>query len=110
MISSFRKEKGTFYILQNVPLMEAAGIEPASRNVSTAASTCVVACIYAFTRATRSDTVHLRLAGHVFSPGSTPRLARDDSELLTDFQASPTKALNPGNLLLGGQSVAIFSR
>ena len=90
--------------------VEAAGIEPASRNVSTAASTCVVACIYAFARATRSDTVLLRLAGHVFSPGSTPRLARDDSELLTDFQASPTKALNPGNLKLGGQSVAIFSR
>src|SRR5262245_58877275 len=46
--------------------VEAAGIEPASRNVSTAASTCVVECIYAFALATRIDTVRPRLAGHVF--------------------------------------------
>ena len=66
-------------------LVEAAGIEPASRNVSTVASTCVVECIYAFARAARIDTVRLRLAEYFFSPGSSPRLARDDSELLTDF-------------------------
>ena len=45
--------------------VEAAGIEPASRNVSTAASTCVFECIYAFATATRIDTVRPKLAGHV---------------------------------------------
>ena len=77
--------------------MEAAGIEPASGNVSAAASTCVVECTYAFTLRARIDTVAARLARHVFSRESSRRLARDDSELMTDFQASPTKALSPGS-------------
>jgi len=46
--------------------MEAAGIEPASRNVSTFTSTCVVECIYAFAQAPRIDTVNPGLAEHVF--------------------------------------------
>jgi hypothetical protein len=39
-----------------------------------------------------------------------PTVDKDDSELVTNFWASPTNPLSSGNLSLGGQSVAIFGR
>ncbi len=91
--------------------MEAAGIEPASRNVSTFTSTCVVGVHFELGRGDPNPTRSVRSKqGTFFSPGSSPRLARDDSELMTDFWGSPTKLLSPGYLFLGSQSIAIFDR
>jgi hypothetical protein len=61
----YKKKPGLGFYPSRV-FMEAAGIEPASRNVSTFPSTCVVECIYAFAPAARIDTVRPRLAEHVF--------------------------------------------
>ena len=55
--------------------VEAAGIEPASRNISTQASTCVVDCLISPPRAP-VDRVALRLAGNFFNRERTRRDSR----------------------------------
>jgi len=40
-----RKRAGSLRIDRKLPAMEAAGIEPASRDISVVASTCVVGCL-----------------------------------------------------------------
>ena len=71
--------------------MEAAGIEPASRDVSAKASTCVFGCLrfaggapnrQGAPRAIRPRSLAARIAD----------LAGDESDLATGFWDSPTKA------------------
>ena len=49
--------------------MEAAGIEPASRDISVRASTCVVELLQLFASRPPFDKVPDSLAGNFFSPG-----------------------------------------
>jgi len=88
--------------------VEAAGIEPASRDPSTTASTCVV------------DNLDFADAGsYRQDPASTSRkrflgvsvldMTDDDSELVTSFQGSPKKPISQGCLLLGGHCEVTFS-
>ena len=75
--------------------MEAAGIEPASRDVSGQASTCVVGYL-GFAPA---DAIRQAAVGASRRQGLGPSVAdatRAEPELAADFQASPAKALSRG--------------
>ena len=80
--------------------MEAAGIEPASRDRSMKASTCVVGClIFAVPCPCRPG--HDQTSQERFLTQYVLGMALSDSELATDFWTSPTNILSQGNLFLG---------
>ncbi len=82
--------------------MEAAGIEPASRDASTIASTCVVG-LFQFLEETFSlatalpDRLRRSLVRILFN---SPRLEQDGerSGIVTDIRATPAAPLSPGYL------------
>ncbi len=82
--------------------MEAAGIEPASRDVSTVASTCVVDCL-SFAQLAVNRQTECQTSRKPNLTASVPDMTRGDPNLTTDFQVSSDKTLNPGNVLLRGQ-------
>ena len=91
-----------------VKKVEAAGIEPASRDISTLASTCVVDYLgfagSAVCRPTSEQTSRKRnLATAV------PDMGGCDPDLATDFQTSLAKLINPGCVLLRSQCKTVVS-
>lgn len=77
--------------------MEAAGIEPASRDISMRASTCVanylnLTCSVAYQQGYRSSQ-----PGAFFSP-SRARHGEERSRIATGFQASLANPFSQGNL------------
>ncbi len=83
--------------------MEAAGIEPASRERSMTASTCVVDNLVFRRPRPLSTGFADDYSGTFLTPG-VPNVARGDSELATGFWGSPTKPLSQSYLFLGSQS------
>ena len=82
--------------------MEAAGIEPASRDISMQASTCVVGYLR-FAAKPPTDTGLSRLVGNSCLVAGVPDVTRDESGIAAGFRTSPAKVLSRGNLLLGSQ-------
>ena len=78
-------------------LVEAAGIEPASREISTQASTCVVDSLDFTARGPSRQGPRLAIRERDLI-GCVPDVTPDDLELVTNFQASPVKALSRGCL------------
>ena len=101
-------EKGHLRILKWPFEMEAAGIEPASRDASTTASTCVVELFWS------PEGNHFAYRG---AARQAPPLANSNrflthrvssrtvwrSRIVTDFQATLAIPISPGCLFLGGQ-------
>ena len=80
--------------------MEAAGIEPASRDVSAMSSTCVVVDLnFAQTTGQRHSEIQTSLK--LYLTTSVSDMTRCDLELVTSFQGSPAKPISRGNLFLG---------
>ena len=78
--------------------VEAAGIEPASREVSIVTSTCVVDCLN-FARSTVNRQTENRTRRKLYLTTRVSDVTCGDPELTTDFQASLAKALNPGSVV-----------
>ena len=101
-------EKGQLAISRKLALVEAAGIEPASRDASTSASTCVVEL---FTLPRRKLFHSPRRcptgsADRYLESGFNPvRLEKDigRSRIVTDIRATLAIPLSPGCLFLGCQ-------
>jgi len=97
--------------------VEAAGIEPASRDPSTDASTCVVVHLVIVTLAGHDrisldrallDSLPIPLA-RIFS--HPPRLEQDGGPtgITADSRTAPAAFLSQGYLYLGGQCEGFFS-
>ena len=89
--------------------MEAAGIEPASRDISTLASTCVFAYLIfarfpAKRQAEKRTSRELRLTLIVLD------MNQSDPELVTGFQGSPEKPISRSCRLLGSQSQVVVGK
>jgi hypothetical protein len=82
--------------------VEAAGIEPASRDISMPASTCVVVYL-SLVRESPSDRLLDGPAGNIFLAVSVLGMTDGEPDLATNFWDSPTKARSRGYLSLGGQ-------
>ena len=80
--------------------VEAAGIEPASRDIFMKASTRVVDyLILARVDSNRQDAT--RASRKQIWPEACPAMTSGDSELVTGFQDSPTKSISQSRLYLG---------
>ena len=82
--------------------MEAAGIEPASRDPSVFASTCVVGCL-CLDRLTPADTGHGGLVENESLAVGVLDVTDGEPDLATGFWASPAKARSRGYRWLGSQ-------
>ena len=82
--------------------MEAAGIEPASRDASVPASTCVVGSL-SFARRAPTDRVVKRTSREQVLAAGVPDVTRRGPDLTTGFWASPAKARSRGYRWLGSQ-------
>lgn len=75
--------------------MEAAGIEPACRDISMQASTCVFDYLnFATWDSNRQDSREAR--GERFLTSGVLHVTFGESELASNFQVSPTKTLSWG--------------
>jgi len=92
-----------------VTFMEAAGFEPASRDISVAASTYVVVLL-SFASKAPTDRVLDRLAGNVFLAAGVPGMTCGDPDFTTDFWASPAKSRSQGYRLLGSQDEVFLGK
>jgi len=82
--------------------VEAAGIEPASRDISMPASTCVVACL-SFARGAPNDRLLAGQVENLVLAVSVLDVTDGESDLATDFWVSPTKTRSRDYRLLGSQ-------
>ncbi len=82
--------------------MEAAGIEPASRDVSIKASTCVVGDLD-FTQTAEHRHPEVFAISKLYLATSVSNVTRCDLELVTSIQGSPAKPISWGFLFLGSQ-------
>ena len=82
--------------------MEAAGIEPASRDISMFASTCVVA-LWCFTLQAPKRQGARKTSQEHFLAAGVPDMTSGDLDLTTDFWVSPAKTRSRGYHLLGSQ-------
>ena len=87
--------------------MEAAGIEPASRDASVSASTCVVDSL-SFAGPSPVDRVRYRLDENRVLTQSVLDMTLSDPDLATGFWDSPAKSRNRGYRLLGSQCEVTF--
>ena len=77
--------------------VEAAGIEPASRDASVRASTCVVDALGLTQLSSRRQDMGYAVREQVLTP-SVLDMTRSDSEFVTSFWISPTKTRSRGRL------------
>jgi hypothetical protein len=77
--------------------MEAAGIEPASRDISAKASTCVVVDLVLVPKGPQRQGPP-KTSRERFLTAGVPDMTRGDPELATDFWDSPAKARSRGCL------------
>jgi len=86
--------------------MEAAGIEPACRDISMQASTCVFDYLsFATWDSNRQDSQEAR--GELVLTSGVLHMTFGESELASNFQVSPTKTLSWGYNYLGSQCKVI---
>ena len=71
--------------------MEAAGIEPASRDMAAQASTCVADALYFTPPGVRRQTTG-RAIGELVLTADVPHVLGGGPELATNFWVSPAKA------------------
>jgi len=99
----------TYNELQVAIKVEAAGIEPASRDASMQASTCVVDyLIFAANGSNRRDLPATRRKP-LFNLARV-RMTPSGPELATDFWTSPAKLRSQGYLYLGGHCEVFLSK
>jgi len=84
-------------------LLEAAGIEPASRDIAVPASTCLVGLLGVSLVQPPTDGVPEALVGNGSLILDVPDVTQDEPELSAGVRASPAKALSRGYLSLGSQ-------
>ena len=108
MHSMTYKKKGCFRLFESSLSVEAAGIEPASRDASTLASTCVVGLLRPPEGNPFAHCGAVRQAPQFANPNQF--LARRvssrttwRSRIATGFQATLAIPISPGYLFLGGQ-------
>ena len=87
--------------------VEAAGIEPASRDISTKASTRVAEDLI-FARAGVLRRTTDRTIQELYLVANVPGVNRDDPELATNFWISPEKIRSWWRRLLGSQDESIL--
>ena len=83
-------------------MMEAAGIEPASRDVSRLASTCVVVGLN-FARPTEQRHPESQTSQKLCLVASVSNVTYYDLELVTSIQGSPAEPISRGFVFLRSQ-------
>ena len=90
-------------------LVEAAGIEPASRDISTLASTCVFDSL-SFAHCPANRQAEQRTSRKLVLTLIVPGMNQSDPELVTGFQGSPEKPFSRSYRLLGSHSQVVVGK